>query len=177
MLIIIAGLIGTGKSTIAKAVAAQLGIPLCSIDEEKERIYRKHPEYQRYIDEGIPFPDELRKQAFDATLEKLRGLTKTHRHAIVEETFHLRSLREEFFADAKKLFGRCIRTLVVADEGKIRERLARRKGQMASIRMYESFKRIFEPFAHVEYRFENTGALEPHLKTYIAFLKDQLKKE
>ena len=174
MLIVIAGLIGTGKTTIAKALSARLEIPLCSIDEEKERVYRSHPEYRRHVDEGVPFPDDLRKQAFDATLDKLRALAKTHRHAVVEETFHKRHLREPFLNAAAALFGgKCV-IFVTADDVVIRKRLNERKEHMAGVKMYEAFRKVFEPFAKVDYTVENNGMVEESIENATEFVKAHL---
>ncbi len=177
MLIVIAGLIGSGKSTIAKQVSERLNIPLYSIDDDKKKIYVQHPQYEYFIKNHILFPDSVRKQTFDASLKGLRKLAKTHRHAIVEETFHQKSSREPFFNEAKKLFGGMLLTLVTVNDKLVKERLdkrAKEEDHMVGHGMYLSLKKKWEPFAHIDYTFVNEGNLEENLEKYINFLKKKL---
>ncbi len=177
MLIAITGLIGTGKSTIAKEVSKQLHIPLYSIDEDKKRIYKTHPKYDYFLKNHIPFPDDTRRKTFEASLNGLRKLAKKHKHAIVEETFHKQSLREPFFKEAGKLFGGIVLTLVTADDVSIKERLEKREKEedhMVGYGMYLSFKKQWEPFEKVDYHFVNEGDFKENLGKYLTFLKEKL---
>lgn len=177
MLIVIAGLPGTGKTTIAKEVAKRLGVPLYSIDEDKKRIYKQLPEYEHFIKNHIPFPDDVRKRTFDASLEGLRKLAVTHRDAIVEETFHKKKLREPFFEEARKIFGEIILTLVTLDDALVKARLDKRTDEedhMVGYGMYQSFKKQWEPFDHVDYTFVNQGNPEENIEKYVTFLKNKL---
>lgn len=178
MLIVIAGLIGVGKSTIAGEVSKRLNIPLYSIDDDKKRIYKQHPQYEYFIKNNIPFPDEIRRKTFGASLEGLRKLAKRHRHAVVEETFHKKSLRDPFFEEAKKVFGGMIITLVTLDEKLLKERLEKREQEenhMVGYGMYLSFKKQWEPFEKVDYLFINEGDFEGNMRKYIQFLKNKIQ--
>ena len=177
MLIVIAGLIGAGKSSIAREVSKHLNIPLYSIDEDKKRIYKEHPQYEYFLKNHIPFPDETRKKTFEASLGGLRKLAKEHKHAIVEETFHKKSLRDPFFDEAKKIFGGMTLTLVTVDDKLVKERLEKRKKEedhMVGYGMYLSFKKQWEPFEKVDYHFINRGDFEKNMQGYIKFLKKKL---
>ncbi len=178
MLIVIAGLIGSGKSTIARDVAKRLNIPLYSIDNDKKKIYKQHPQYGYFLKNNIPFPDETRKQTFNASLEGLKQLAKLREHAIVEETFHKKSLREPFFKEASKIFGGMILTLVTVDDKLVKERLDKRdkeENHMVGYGMYLSFKKQWEPFEHIDYTFENEGNYEQNLEKYVEWLKQKLE--
>src|SRR3989344_3962319 len=75
MLVVIAGLIGAGKSSIAREASKRLNIPLYSIDDDKKRIYRQHPKYEYFLKNNIPFPDETRRRTFGASLHGLKKWT------------------------------------------------------------------------------------------------------
>lgn len=178
MLIVIAGLIGAGKSTIAREVSKRLHIPLYSIDEDKKKIYKQHPKYEYFLKNNIPFPDETRRETFEASLERLGKLAKKHKHAIVEETFHKKSLRGPFFEEATKIFGGMIITIVTVDEKLVKKRLEKREqeeGHMVGYGMYLSFKKQWEPFEKVDYHFVNEGDFEKNIQKYVKFLERNIK--
>ena len=178
MLIVIAGLIGAGKSTIAKELSKRLSIPLYSIDDDKKRVYKTHPQYEHFLTNHIPFPDETRKKTFDVSLDGLRKLAKKHKHAIVEETFHKKRLRDPFFKEAKKIFGGMILVLAKVDNQLMKERLDKREREedhMVGFGMYLSFKKQWESFEKVDYEFVNEGDFDENMNQLVNFLKDKLK--
>ena len=129
------------------------------------------------IKNNIRFQDDIRKKTFDASLEKLRKLAEKHKHAIVEETFHKKSLRDPFFKEAKKIFGSMILTLVTVDDKLVKERLEKREKEeehMVGYGMYLSFKKQWEPFEKVDYHFVNEGDFEENMLKYVEFLKKRL---
>ena len=177
MLIVLAGLIGSGKSTIAKEVSKRLHIPLYRIDDDKNRIYKQHPQYGYFLKNHIPFPDEVRQKTFEASLDGLRELAKSNKHAIVDETFHKKKLRDPFFEQAKKIFDGMILTLVTVNDALVKERLDKRANEenhMVGYGMYLSFKKQWEPFEHVDYTFVNEGNFEENVEKYAEFLKERL---
>jgi len=176
MIIVLAGLIGVGKTTIAKEVSKRLDIPLYSIDDDKKKVYKEHPNYDYFLANNIPFPDDIRKKAFGAALDGLRILSRKNRHCIVEETFHKKNIREPFFAEVETLFGSMILTLVTADEATVRLRLKDRSGHMVGYGMYLSFREQFEPFEHVDYTFDTTKDFEKTMEDYLLFLRAKIEK-
>ena len=177
MLIVIAGLVGAGKSTMARKVSERFSIPLHSIDDDKAETGKRYPQFQHWIENSIPFPDEFRIEVFESTLKRLRELAKEHRHAIVEETFHKKAIREPFFEEARKIFGGIILTFVETDEKFVEERLEKRteeEGHMVGYGMYLSFKSKFEPFEKIDYTFSNNEYFEKNLEEYLQFLRERL---
>ena len=55
MIIFAGGLIGAGKSTIAKGMAEHFSFPYYDVDEVKKIVYRQDPDFERNIAEGIPY--------------------------------------------------------------------------------------------------------------------------
>ena len=107
----------------------------------------------------------------------LRKLAKGHKHAIVEETFHKKSLRDPFLEKAKRIFGGVILTLVTVNDKLVKRRLEKREKKedhMVGYGMYLSFKRHWEPFEKVDYHFVNEGDFERNTRRYVAFLKKKL---
>jgi gluconate kinase len=177
MLIVIAGLVGVGKSTVTRKVSESLSIPFHSIDDDKIETGKKYPQFQNWIDNNIPFPDDFRIKVFEATLEGLRELAKVHRHAIVEETFHKKAIREPFFEEAGEIFDGIILTSVETDEKLVKERLDRRTKEgdhIVGYGMYLSFKSKFEPFEKIDYTFSNDNNFEKNLAEYLQFLREKL---
>lgn len=132
-----------------------MGIPHYSIDADKERVYPNYPEDYTRLREGIPMPDQVRVEVFNAALRGLRELGKTSPHAIVEETFHQRATREPFLTKAAEVFGGVVVIVITAPAQVVKKRLAKRTGHMANAKLAETFQRIFEPFDHADLVAEN----------------------
>jgi predicted kinase len=178
MLIVISGLVGSGKSTLAREVSKRLCIPFHSIDDDKIETGKKYPQFKYWCENGIPFPDEFRKKVYEATLERLRGLAREHRHVIVEEAFHRKALREPFFEKATEILGGIILTLVEVEKEIVKERLEKRakeENHIVGYEMYLSFKSKFEPFAKIDYTFTNNDNFEENLGEYLKFLREKLE--
>ena len=88
MIIFVGGIIGAGKSTVAKALAAQYGFPYYDVDEIKKEVFRQDPDFERNISQGIPFSDELRREVFRRVFSDLEQLVDEHPHIVVDETLH-----------------------------------------------------------------------------------------
>ena len=177
MLIIIAGMVGAGKSTVARKVSDGLSVPFHSIDVDKAETGKRYPQFQHWVDNGIPFPDEFRIEVFETTLKRLRELAKEHLHVIIDETFHKKAIREPFFEEAANIFGGIILTFAETDDILIKERLERRteeEDHMAGYEMYLSFKSKFEPFDRIDYLFSNNEHFEKNLAEYLRFLREKL---
>lgn len=160
----IAGAIGSGKSTIADAVSRRLDIPLHSIDDDKRAVGATDPEFTTWVAEGIPFPDYFRRRVYERTLGRLTEMARQHTWVIVEETFHRAELREPFFRAAGDLFGRTFLVVIdVAPEVAIAhlQRRARNEADhLAGRAMFEAFLDIADPFDGVDLIVENNGELE-----------------
>ena len=55
MIIFVGGLIGAGKSTVARAIAEKYSLYYYDVDEIKKQVFREDPDYQNNMEKGIPF--------------------------------------------------------------------------------------------------------------------------
>lgn len=181
MLIAVAGSIGAGKSTVADSLATQLGIPMHSIDDDKRAVGTTTPEFEHWVEAGIPFPDDFRRAAFERALDGLRALAATERHVMVEETFHRKAIRDPFFDRGGALLGGFALVEVVASEATIAARLAGRAqteaDHLAGAAMYEAFVAVSDPQDRVDYRFDNdTADYRSQVAACCAFLRRRMKE-
>lgn len=178
MLIAIAGAIGSGKSSVADAVSARLDIPVHSIDEDKRAIGAEHPDFERWVSEGIPFPDAFRQLVYERTLDELRVLATAHAHVIVEETFHRRQLRRWFFGFAGTLFGgMCLVEIAVTPEvaaAHLQKRAHDESDHLAGRAMFDAFAAIADPLDDADLVVHNDGELTGAVDEVAVFLRERL---
>ncbi len=164
MIIFIGGLVGAGKSSLARSLSTRLSILHYGIDEVKKVIYPQDPDFEHNMHHGIPFSDETRVKVFERVVEDFQELRKTHSHIIVDETLHKRKLRQILFEGANKYFGGYIIVLVKTNENKTRDRLID-KGRSNHIlkdpmKMYYGFAREFESFNESYVVSDNNGTMD-----------------
>ena len=164
MIVFVGGLIGAGKSTIAKMLADAFGCYYYDVDEVKKSFFRTDPDYERNLREGIPFSDATRARMFERVISDLKSLRESHEHVVVDEVLHRRELRHKLFDAAESIFGEFIVVWVQADEPTIIERLksSKRKNHFLDdpIPMHEAFRREFEDFNRSVIICNNNGTPE-----------------
>ena len=150
MIIFVGGVVGAGKSSVAKKLAEKLDFYYYDIDEIKKVVYQEDPDFEHNMLLGIPFKDETRGQVFDRVVKDFSRLQKTHDHIVVDETLHKRKLRNILFDGAKKYFGKYYVVWVDADEDVIEGRLSSqvREGHILDdpMKMHRAFVKEFENF-------------------------------
>lgn len=148
-LILIAGLPGTGKTTLAKEFVRQTKAVSFDIDEVKRRVVPEDA-----VTEEID-PPEYRHKYYAETIRKLPDLfagspTNT---VIIDETFHLKAFREMWQEAAKELNIKLHWIEAVCDEEVVKKRLCVGKDRECHILgdkaypMYCLFKDAFEPMS------------------------------
>ena len=164
MIVFVGGLIGAGKSTIARMLADAFGCHYYDVDEVKKSVFRNDPDYERNLRDGIPFSDETRSRMFEQVIHDLESLRESHEHIVVDEVLHRRELRHKLFDAAESIFGEFIVVWVQADEPVILERLraSKRKNHFLDdpIPMHEAFRREFENFNRSVIICNNNGTPE-----------------
>ena len=178
MLIAVAGSIGAGKSTVARAIANELRLPLVSIDDDKRAEGATTTEFEGWVSSGTPFPDWFRARAFDRTVRRLASMVGEHPHAIVEETFHRKAIRDTFFDEAAQLMDGLLLVEVVAAEATVLARLERRATReadhLAGAAMYQAFLGISDAQDRTDYLFPNDGDFDAEVERCCRFLREQL---
>jgi len=164
MVIFVAGLVGVGKSAIARFLAEKFAIPYYSVDEVKKVIYPQDPDFEKNIRNGIPFKEETRLKVFRQVAADFANLAESNKHLVVDETLHLRRPRQVLFEAAKTCFGGYVIIWVRADEAVIEQRLRKkdRKDHILTdpLKMYRSFAKEFESFDEAHIVCENNGSVE-----------------
>ena len=122
MLILFAGNVGSGKTTLAARLSADFGIPLYEVDRLKRELYPLDPDFERNMQESIPFKDETRMTAYRRACEELKAMAASHPHVLVDEAMHKRIFRETFRTAAEP-FGGSYLILVRISEETMRRRL------------------------------------------------------
>jgi len=161
MIIFVGGLIGAGKSTIARGLAEHFSIPYYDVDEIKKIVYRKDPDFERNIAEGIPFSDASRREVFHRVFADLERLIGQHPHIVVDETLHKREIRHFLYDEARRISGDFIVIWVQAKEEIILERLGnkKRRGHLLNdpLPLHNAFAREFEEYNRCVIDCHNNG--------------------
>ncbi len=164
MIIFVGGIIGAGKSTVAKALARHLDIPYYDVDEIKKEVFLKDPDYDKNIAEGIPFNDDLRREVFTRVFEDLEKLVGDYPHIVVDETLHKREIRHLLYKEAERIAGGFIVIWVQAREDVILQRLGakKRSGHLLNdpLPLHNAFKREFEEYDRCIINCHNNGTVD-----------------
>ena len=175
MIIFVGGLIGAGKSTIARGLAEQFDLPYCDVDEIKKRVYRKDPDFDRNVREGIPFSDELRFEVFDEVCGVLEQLVDEEPHIVVDETLHRREIRHVLYDHARRIADGFIVIWVHADENIILQRLGSQKrvGHLLDdpLPLHHAFREQFEGYQRCVIDCPNNGKAEDAIADLVSLLR------
>jgi gluconate kinase len=178
VIIFVGGLVGVGKSSVAKGLAREFNLHYYDVDIHKKSIYTADPDYQKNMELGIPFSKATRFKVFERVVKDFVELSKSHTHIIVDETLHKEELRNYLFAGAKKYFGGYTVVWVKASEKVILERLAKkeRKGHILKdpVKMHNAFLKEFEPFKESLIVARNDGELDDTLEQITPLVKQAL---
>ncbi|MBN1381706.1 MAG: AAA family ATPase [Deltaproteobacteria bacterium] len=103
-LILMAGLMGTGKSALARKLASRLGADIIRSDVLRKEMLRIDPT-ERHPDafgQGI-YADDISQQTYDKALEAALAKLRTGRSVIIDASFKKRSERLNAYQAAKRL--------------------------------------------------------------------------
>jgi len=175
MVIFVAGLVGVGKSSIAKFLADRFSFYYYDVDEVKKVIYPQDPDFERNIRKGIPFKEETRLKVFRQVAGDFARLAETHKHLVVDETLHLKKPRQVLLEAARVHFEGYVIVWVTADEAVIRKRLEKkeRKDHILTdpLKMYRSFAKECEAFDESHLVCDNSGSLQEATDSLLSLIK------
>jgi gluconate kinase len=176
MVIFVAGLVGVGKSAIARRLAERLSIPYYDVDDVKKVIYPQDPDFERNIRNGIPFKEETRLKVFRRVAADFISLAKDHKHLVADETLHLKRPRQVLLDAARACFGGYVILWVTASEAVIEQRLKtkNRKDHILTdpLKMYRSFAKEFERIDEPHIVCENNGSVEEATEGLITLIQN-----
>ncbi|OPX94316.1 MAG: dephospho-CoA kinase [Syntrophorhabdus sp. PtaU1.Bin002] len=179
VVIFFGGYIGSGKTSLAKAISERLGILYYEVDLIKKVVIEEDPSLEYNVKQNIPFPDEARIRMFNKVVEDFADLSKTHTCLIADETLHKKATRRVLFDGATKYFGGYMVVWVQADEKTIKERLGTKERTDHVLGdpygMYLSMKKIFEPLDKADIVFENTGSLDEAADRLATLIREKIE--
>ena len=135
IIVIITGLPGTGKTTLASSLAREIGAAHLNTDIIRGQLGKKG----RY--------DAESKQAiYDEMLRQTENLLRHRESVIIDGTFYKESLRRPFMETARR-FGKEVRWIeLYAEETAIRQRVEKaRPDTEADFTVYLKIKEQYEP--------------------------------
>lgn len=135
MLILVTGLPGSGKTTLAKAYAARHG----ALHLNSDLLRRELGLMGHYLPED-------KKKVYDALLERTRDALLAGKAVVVDSTFFKESIREPFRTLAAECKVKLYWIEIRASERSIRERVQTpRPDSEADFSVYEKIRDAYEP--------------------------------
>jgi predicted kinase len=156
-LVLTSGLPATGKSWFARRAADGLAAELHQSDVLRREMYGSSAEKERRdrYDQGRYAPDAKQK-IYDALLERARAGLQARRSVVIDGSFVQRTWRVPFEALARELGLPFCCVRLVADEGLIKRRLARR-----ALDPGEASEANFEVYLRLRDQQESLDDLDP----------------
>lgn len=159
MLILMAGLPGTGKTTAAERLAPEIKARVLSTDI----IRRRNTERPRYT-------PRRKEQVYEKMLEEAEELLREDVDVVLDATFYRKEFRRRAFLLGKRTGRRVLLVEVVCPEGVVRRRMEQRARERqgfseADLRIYELIRKSFDPIERSHFTLD-TGdpeALEERL--------------
>lgn len=173
ILIVVCGIIATGKSTVSKKVSGAIGIELIRSDRVRKELAGMSPEEHAYepYGQGIYSP-EFSKKTYEEMMARAKDRLSKGSSVILDATFSKKWQREAAKEVAVNAGARFLCIETVAPEEVIRERSQQRTESGESI----SDGRL-ELLPQIKENFENIEELEEEEYVVIDTSKEEEEKE
>ncbi len=140
MLVLLTGLPGTGKSTIANRLARRIGASVLRTDEVRKRIL-----------DAPTYSEEEKELVYKATFLISEHLLRAKRNVIIDGTFYKRALRKRIYRIAAETRSDMTIVECTAPEWVIQRRMKRReKRRGLSDADYGVYKKITAQYEPIE---------------------------
>ena len=149
--VLMSGMVGTGKSTVARQIACDGGMAVLSTDIIRKQLAGIPPTERNYASFGGGiYTPEFSKRTYDTLFSRAAQYLKEGRSVLLDATFGKRSAREAAANFAAQHSAEFWVVECVAEEDQIKQRLLRRERRGRSIsdgrwEIYEQEKTTFEP--------------------------------
>jgi predicted kinase len=163
MLIIVCGLPGSGKTTLARALTRRFSAVHISSDIVRKRMF------------GMPKYSPEEKAAVYSEMERLArvALSSGKSAVVVDATFHKKEERGRFAELASRSGARAWVILCTLPEEEVRRRLSRRKEggpSDADFSVYLKLKEAFEPIEGAHLRLDSALPMKERLRLVEGFV-------
>jgi len=150
ILLIMTGLVGTGKSTVAEALSRSLGFNVISSDITRKKLAGISPTEHRFEQfQGGIYTDDFSRRTYDNMFAQAKELLSQGQWVILDASFKKRQDRLEVAEIAKRAKADFAVIECVLDEASVKTRLEKRLKEETTSdgrwEIYESQKRDFDP--------------------------------
>ena len=154
-LILMAGLMGTGKSIRARLIAPRVGADIIQTDAVRKKILNIEPTEQHYeaFDRGI-YSEEITRKTYDRAIELASEKLKEGKSIIIDASYKSRNDRRKAFEAAEKLHADFFIIECICPENIVKERLTSRMSDGAEIsdgrwEIYQAQKETFDAITEI----------------------------
>ncbi len=151
VLVLIGGLMGTGKTTLAETLAREQGFAHLSSDVTRKRLAGMEPQERRHVAFGADiYGPESTARTYQALLEEAAALLDQGRSVVVDASFREAGERQKFLTLARGKGVPFLFALCEAEDAVVRRRLTERVQQGAGAsdgrwELYARQKATFQP--------------------------------
>ena len=169
MLVLITGLPGTGKSTIAMHLARRLRATVLRTDVIRKQLFPQ-PNYT----------EEEKELVYKVTFLIAEYLLRAGKNVILDGTFYKRSLRERVYRLARDLRKRLIIVECCAPEAVVKQRMEARAKKKniptdADFEVYKKIRDQFEPLRRQRVIVDTSNPLEENLSEIMRYIAKKTK--
>lgn len=164
MLVIVCGLPGTGKTTLAKTVAGKTDAAVINSDSIRMSMLEERE-----------YTEDEKKMIYRAMLEEAGKQLKEGKNVVLDATFYKKELRENAKETAEKAGTESYIIECVTHEELLKERIFKRKKEEteseADFEVYKKVKDQFEPIEEEHLAVDTSEELEKQVELVLKYIR------